>query len=343
MVRRTTWGFDAMPATLKDVARKANVSYQTVWRAIHDLPGILPSTREHVLGVANRLSYRPNRLAGSLRTKRSHTIGLVVFDVSNSYTAQLISGIESEASKRGYSVVLMSSGDDIDRERNAIRSLLERGVDGLILSAAAHGDHRYLRSELPPDFPFVAVNHAVEGISSVTVAVQNREAGKTAALHLLTQGHVAVAGLFRDLANPSSRERYEGFGQELRKAGVAVRRRWMQAGANTIEFASQAVRNIFRTSQRPTALFASTHQLTEGALLGLHDIGLRHGRDVAVVGAPAAGVRHGAAHDQRADRSGRWQADCSGAAASFAVPDLNPPPRCLLETRSGRKPQFSPA
>lgn len=273
-----------MPATLKDVARKANVSYQTVWRAVHDLPGILPSTREQVLLLANRLGYRPNRLAGSLRTKRSHTIGLVVYDVSNSYTAQLISGIECEASKRGYSVLLISSGDDIDRERKAVRSLLERGVDGLILSAAVHGDHRYLRSELPPRFPFVAVNHAIEGISCATVAVRNRDAGKTAALHLLKQGHVAIAGLFRDLANPSGRERYEGFAQELRKAGVAVRRRWIQAGTNTIEFGSQSVRNMFRAQQRPTALFASTHQLTEGALLGLHDIGLRHGRDVAVVG-----------------------------------------------------------
>jgi LacI family transcriptional regulator len=273
-----------MPATLKDVARKANVSYQTVWRAIHDLPGILPSTREQVLHVANRLGYRRNRLAGSLRTKRSQAIGVVVYDVSNSYTAQLVSGIEAEASKRGYSMLLMTSGDDIDREQQAVRSLLERGVDGLILSAAAHGDHRYLRSELPPDFPFVAVNHAVDGMSSVTVAARNREAGKTAALHLLKQGHVAIAGLFRDLANPSSRERYEGFGEELRKAGVAVRRRWMSAGTNTIEFASQAVRDMFRTPPRPTALFASTHQLTEGALLGLHDIGLRHGRDVAVVG-----------------------------------------------------------
>lgn len=273
-----------MPATLKDVARKANVSYQTVWRAVHDLPGILPSTREQVLHLANRLGYRPNRLAGSLRTKRSHTVGLVVYDVSNSYTAQLISGIESEASRRGYSVLLMSSGDDIDRERKAVRSLLERGVDGLILSAAVHGDHRYLRSELPEGFPFVAVNHAVDGMSCATVAVRNREAGKAAAVHLLKQGHVAVAGLFRDLANPSGRERYEGFAQELRRAGVAVRRQWMQAGTNTIEFASQSVRNMFRARQRPTALFASTHQLTEGALLGLHDIGLRHGRDVAVVG-----------------------------------------------------------
>jgi LacI family transcriptional regulator len=284
MVRRTTWGFDAMPATLKDVAREAKVSYQTVWRAVHDLPGILPSTREQVLDLANRLGYRPNRLAGSLRTKRSHTFGLVVYDVSNSFTAQIISGVEAEASRRGYTVLLMSSGDDIDRERQAVRALLDRGVDGLAITAAVHGDHRYLRSELPAGFPFVAVNHAVTGMTSATVAVHNREGGRTAAKHLLKQGHVAVAGLFRDLANESGRERYEGFAQELRQAGVAVRRHWMLAGTNTIEFASESVRTIFRARQRPTALFASSHQLTEGALLGLHDIGLRHGRDVEVVG-----------------------------------------------------------
>lgn len=273
-----------MAATLKDVACKANVSYQTVWRAVHDLPGILPSTRHNILLLASQLGYRPNRLAGSLRTKRSHTIGLVVFDVSNTYTSQLISGIESEATKRGFSVLLMSSGNDFDRERKAILSLLERGVDGLVLSAAAHGDHRYLRTELPEGFPFVAVNHAIKGVPSVTVAACNRQAGRAAALHLLKLHHVHIAALFGDLTNPSNRERYEGFAQALRRAKVPLRRRWVQAGTNSIDFARAAVRGLFRARRPPSALFASTHQLTEGALLGLNDIGLRQGRGVGIVG-----------------------------------------------------------
>jgi LacI family transcriptional regulator len=273
-----------MAATLKEVAREANVSYQTVWRALHDAPGILPSTRERILLLAAKLGYRPNRLAGSLRTKRSTTIGLVVFDVSNTYTAQVISGIEAAAAKRGHSVLLMSSGNDFERERQAIMSLLERGVDGLIVSAAADGDHRYLRTELPEGFPLVAVNHAIPGVPCVTVSARNREAGAEAGDYLIRLGHERIAGLFGNLANSSNHERYEGLVQTLRKRKVPVRSGWMRAQTNSIEFAREAVRAIFDGPKPPTALFASTHLLTEGALLGLRDIGLRHGHGVTVVG-----------------------------------------------------------
>jgi LacI family transcriptional regulator len=273
-----------MPTTLKDVARKANVSYQTVWRAVHDRPGILPSTRESILRLASKLGYRPNRVAGSLRTKRSHTIGLVVYDVSNVYTAQLISGIEAEAARHGFSVLLISSGNEFEREREAVFSLLERGVDGLILSAANHGDRRYLRAGLPKGFPFVAINHAIAGLSAVTVSARNREAARTAAMHLLGQGHTEIAGLFGGLANPSVRERHDGFADTVRDAGLSVHRDWIRTGANSVAFARETVQEMFASSPRPTALFASTHQLTEGALLGLHDLGLRRGKDVAVVG-----------------------------------------------------------
>lgn len=273
-----------MPATLKDVARKANVSHQTVWRAVHDLPGILPTTRQTILQLANELGYRPNRLAGSLRTKRSYTIGLVIFDVANPYASQLVSGIEAEATAQGFSVLLMSSGDDFDRERRAIASLLERGVDGLILSASSQGNHGYLRNELPPRFPLVAVNHAIDGLPCTTVAASNREAGKEAGAYLAKHGHTAISGLFGDIRNPSVRERHDGFLAALRVAKLPVRRQWVRAGTNSVDYARQTVRDMFRVKQRPTAVFASTHQLTEGALLGLNDIGLHHGTAVAVVG-----------------------------------------------------------
>jgi LacI family transcriptional regulator, galactose operon repressor len=273
-----------MAVTLKEVAREANVSYQTVWRAIHDVPGILPSTRDRVRLLAEQLGYRPNRIAGTLRTKRSTMIGVVVFDVSNSYAAQIISGIEKCAAARGHSVLLMSSGDDFQRERNAILSLLDRGVDGLIVSSSAEGDHRYLRTELPKGFPLVAINHAIPGVPAVTIAARNREAGADAGAYLIKAGHRGIAGLFSNLANSSARDRYEGLLQAMRKAKVPVNRDWLRSGPNTIEFARDAVREIFQGADVPTALFSSTHQLTEGALLGLQDIGLRHGHGVTVVG-----------------------------------------------------------
>lgn len=273
-----------MAATLKQVAQAAGVSYQTVWRAVHGYPGILPTTRDKILRSVAQLGYRPNRVAGSLRTKRTETLGLVVFDVSNTYTAQLISGIESEAGKRGYSVLLMSTGNDFNRERAAILSLLERGVDGLIVTGVSQGDHRYLRRELPDRVPLVALSHSISGIQAPTVAARNRDAGVIAAEYLVKLGHKDVGGIFGDLGFGSLRERYDGFTQSLKKEKVPVRKNWIISGANKVEFAREAIRKIFNGPKRPAAFFASTHQLTEGALLGLNDIGLRHGHGVVMVG-----------------------------------------------------------
>ncbi len=273
-----------MPATLKEVAERAGVSYQTVWRALHDAPGILPSTREQILQIAETLGYRTNRLGWSLRTNRTATIGLVVFEVGNAFTAEVTSSIELEATRRGYTVLLMSSGDDIERERNAVRSLMDRRVDGIIMSATPSGDHHYLLRELPKGFPLVAFNHAIRNVPSVTVSARNREAGAAAGEYLIHLGHKRIAGIFGNLANQSNEDRHAGFVSSLRRRKLPIEKNWVRTGPHSVEFARECVKQIFRGKEQPTALFASTYVLTEGALLGLRDIGVRRGTDVAMIG-----------------------------------------------------------
>lgn len=272
-----------MSVTLKHVASNAGVSYQTVWRALHDAPGILPGTRAHVLEVASRLGYRRNSAASSLRTSRSNIIGLVVLDVSNPFTGQLVGGVEAAATEGGRSVMLMNSGDDIARERLAIQALTGRQVDGIILNPSSKGDHSYLLRDLPAGLPLVSINRPIPGVPCATVASRHADVSLAARL-LLDRGHRRIGGIFGERANTPFYYRDLALRRTLKGEGHAMQSRWFRHGANTVAFGRQATRDILSLEDRPTGLFAGGNRLTEGMLLGLRDLGLRQGIDVSVVG-----------------------------------------------------------
>jgi LacI family transcriptional regulator len=272
-----------MGVTLKTVAAEAGVSLQTVWRAIHDAPDIMPSTRAHVLAVSARLGYRRNGIAGSLRSRESKTIGLVVLDVSNPFTSELTRGVEEEASRQGYSILLMNSGDDVGRERAAVAALMERRVDGLILNPSSAGDHTYLLDDLGPGYPLVAINRQIPRVAATTIASRARDIAEAVA-YLAAQGHARIGGIFGNFSNTPFRDRHRHLVAALERHGLAAEGGWLQAGDNSVAFGRAAMRRLLALDVAPTAVVAAGNRLTEGALLGLRDCGKRHGRDLALVG-----------------------------------------------------------
>jgi LacI family transcriptional regulator len=269
--------------TMKDVAREAGVSYQTVSRAINGYPEISPETRKKVLHITERIGYRPNRLAGSLRTSQSNVLGLIVSDVENVFFAEVAGGVEAEATRNGYSMLLANSGEDIARERRAVTSLFERRVDGLIL-APAEGDHGYLRSALPKEFPVVAINRKIELARCGAVLTENEKGARGAVEYLIGRGHKKIGAIVASAGLMTSRERLRGFHAAMAAAGLPVRREWLATGSVRPEGARAAAVKILSMRDRPTAFLTSSHRISEGLFLALKDRGLRHGPDVEIVG-----------------------------------------------------------
>lgn len=269
--------------TLKDVARLAGVSYQTVSRAVNGQPEISAETRENVLRAAQSLGYRVNRVAGSLRSRRTGAIGLVMSDIENAFFAEVVSGVEAEARARGYSVFLANSNEDLEREREVTLGLLERRVDGLII-APAEGDHSYLAEELPKGFPIVAINRQIVHPSCGAVLLKNVEAADTATAHLIAKGNTSIGALVGSLGLMTSQERLQGFRRALERHGLPFVEGWVRHGGLRRETARRAALEILAPAERPTALFTSSNMLTEGALMAMRDLGLRAGRDIDLVG-----------------------------------------------------------
>jgi LacI family transcriptional regulator len=269
--------------TLKDVAHEAGVSYQTVSRAVNGLPEVSPKTSAKIREIAARLGYRPNRVAGSLRTSRSKVIGLILSDVENTFFAEVASAVEAEAAARGYSVILANSGESIERERIAAISLVERRVDGLIITPA-EGSHAYLRELLPKRFPVVAVNRTIDDMACSAVLTENEQGARTAVRYLIDRGHTRIGAVVGSPGLITSRERLAGFVAELRSAGLPLRQDWVGVGGLFPDIARGATTRIMSQPDRPTALFASNNKISEGILLALSELGLKRGRDVDVVG-----------------------------------------------------------
>lgn len=273
------------PVTLKDVAEKAGVSYQTVSRAINGHSDISPKTRERVNRIIEELGYSPNRLAGSLRAKYTKVVGLIVSDIENSFHAEVAAGVEAEAESQGFSVILANSGEDILRERQAVRNLFERRVDGMII-APAGGSHSYIDTDFPKSFPIVAVNRHLDIARCGAVLLENEKAARHAVEYLIGLGITRIGAIVASPELMTSTERLIGVRAALTAAALPIRTEWLGTGRSTMhpEGARAAALRILARDDRPTGLVTSSSRISEGVLIAMKELGLRQGHDVHIVG-----------------------------------------------------------
>ncbi|WP_457093544.1 LacI family DNA-binding transcriptional regulator [Microvirga sp. P5_D2] len=270
--------------TLKDVGREAGVSYQTVSRVVNGTAGVKDETRKRVLEAAQKLGFHPNRVAHSLRTSRSKAIGLIMADIENVFFAEVVGGVEAEASRQGYSVILAHSSEELEREVRAVFGLMERRVDGLII-APADGDHSYLKTALPQHFPLVAINRAITELDCGAVLTDNEAGARAAVQYLIDRGHEKIGAITASANLMTSLERLKGIKAAMKNANLPVREEWIStSGGFRPEIAQIAARNILTQADRPTAIFASHNRIAEGTLLALRELGLNRNRDVEVIG-----------------------------------------------------------
>lgn len=265
--------------TLQDVAQEAGVSIKTVSRVINRENFVKPETAARVLEVAEKLGYRPNELARGLKGHRSRTIGLIITDVSNPFFADCCKTIENVARKRGYSVFLCASGEDVKVEQEYVQLLVRRRVDGLLL-VPAPGAHKYLMQEQLFDVPVVALDRPVKG-ANAEVIVTNRAGAYEATSHLLDHGHSRIAYIGDDRRIYTARKRLEGYRHALTESHLPSNFR-MEAG--TIHAAEEAVRSLMSCSEPPTALVGGNSLITAGIFHVLSCLDLTVPDDMAVIG-----------------------------------------------------------
>jgi LacI family transcriptional regulator len=266
-------------ATMVEVARRANVSVSTVSHVLNGTRHVEGETRQRVLAAIEATGYRQDALARALRRAKTDSIGLVVSDAGEPAFAAMAHGVEHAAVEHGLTLVLANSAEDADRERKAVQTLLDRRVDGLILARAAESDPGLIESLETEKPPTILLDRIFPMLPFDQVGADNRAAMRELSLRLIDRGHTRMAIVAGDTRVPTLHERLDGFTSALFETRQSIQDQHILTG--TEDDGVRAGLRTALTSQRPTAVIASSTPLAVLALRTLAEEGLRVPDDIA--------------------------------------------------------------
>ncbi|RPJ54156.1 MAG: LacI family transcriptional regulator [Acidobacteria bacterium] len=270
-------------ATVQDVAKKAGVAPITVSRVVNNSGYVSKETRERVEAAVTELGYVPNTLARSLRSKRTHTLALVLSDITNPFFTLLARGVEDAASDAGFTVVFCNTDESEKEERRYLELLLQKKVDGILLVPArlAADSVSFIQSQ---GTPVVVLDRRLSEPLTDVVRCDS-ETGAYQLMRLLLQlGHRRIAILSGPPHVSTAIDRVAGCQRAMADFGAADLAVDVYYGSFTHASGGQMARRAVATEPRPSALFAANNFIAIGALRALHDLGVKVPEEMALVG-----------------------------------------------------------
>jgi LacI family transcriptional regulator len=281
--------------TLRDVAREAGVSKVTAARVLGSYGTASPGAKEKVLAAARALGYRPNELARSMTTGRSRTIGVIVGDIENPYFGRAVRGISEVATAAGFDVILANSGEDVGKEQAAVRVLLGKRVDGLIVTPASMSETQHLESVQSSGRPLVLLDRAVPGLKVDSVVTDDRAAAKAATQTLIDAGHRRIAYITATNSdNPIYRgphqislttvmDRIEGFLAAASEAGIETPEQYIRLAATRLGASGKIIADLLSLPHRPTAILASDNVVGLEVFKAIRALGMSIPDDLSLI------------------------------------------------------------
>ena len=267
--------------TIRDVARKAGVSHQTVSRVINGKEGVLPETRALVETAIEQMGYRPNAIARSMARGQTHTLACISPNLTDYTFASVIEGAEVEARQHDY-FMLSSSASDPQAFRALVDELVgHRRVDGLIV-INPYADERF--QYIPKDFPLVFVGASAHEKNICSVSLDDEKVAYEATRHLITLGHTKIALVTGPMEEDCSQDRTEGYRRALQEAGIAFDETMVVEGDWSATSGQSALLSFIEQGRVPTAVFAQNDRMAMGVLRAARDANIKVPSQLAVIG-----------------------------------------------------------
>ncbi|MET1063774.1 MAG: LacI family DNA-binding transcriptional regulator [Arthrobacter sp.] len=278
--------------TVADVAKAAQVSKAQAARALGNYGAVSDDVRERVLAAAEELEYRPNELARSMNTGKSHTIGVVVGDIENPHFGLATRGITDTAKKSGFNVILVNTDEDTDAEIDAVRVLLDKRVDGLIVAPASSVETQHLQRVHDSGRPLVLLDRKAGLMEVETVAVSMTAISYESTRYLLQAGHRRIAfistlrteapysaGMLLDSSQIA--DRLDGMQQAFQEQGLPFPDDLVRLNAGDAESIRRITRDVLLMPDPATAVVASDGLIALSIVEAIQELGLAIPADVS--------------------------------------------------------------
>jgi LacI family transcriptional regulator len=270
--------------TIRDVAQLANVSPATVSKVLNGAPYVSAGARQRVLDAIDKLNYRPNTIARSLRKSHTATIGLVTDDLEGVFTMAMMHSLEEAASAQGFSVFLCNSYGEMARERAHLEVLLAKQVSGIILMSGYKVRERSAPALELGSVPVVYLYQYTRDIEVPCIIPDDLGGGQIGTRHLLELGRRRIALINGPVHFEAVQQRLDGYQQELKAHGVPFDPALVRTGKWHEQSGYELAHELMGLPQPPDAIFCASDSLAAGALDALHELRIRVPEDVSVVG-----------------------------------------------------------
>lgn len=268
---------------IRDIAKRAQVSVATVSHVINKTRHVSDELIGRVEKAMSDLDYQPNLLAGSLRSKKSSTIGLIIPDSSNMLFSGVEKNIEDILFSQNYNVMVCNSAYDISRELEQLNTLRSKMVDGIIIVPATM-DGKHLEKFKNIGIPIIILDRMIPDINVDTVLVDNYKGGYDAAKYLISLGHTDIGYIDRIYDHSHSLGRKKGFLKAFEENGLFFDANNIVRGGFTFNTGVEAVKRLLKENSKITAIFTFNDINAFGAIRGLADLGLKVPADISVIG-----------------------------------------------------------
>lgn len=270
--------------TLRDLAKHAGVSPATVSLVLRKSPLVAETTRARVVEAMRTLGYVYNRGAASLRTQRTHTVGVAINELANPYFAELTAAIERALNRAGFSVFLSNSAENPVHQDHFIETMREHNADGLIMCPAEGTTAASMQQLAECRMPCVQISRYVAGAGIDFAGNDHRRGTFLATEHLISLGHTRIAMIGGNERSSTGVERRKGFMNALAAHGVTLDPDLMVSCPATREGGAEAIKALLARDDPPTAAACYNDVVAFGVMLGLRQMGLEPGQDFAVTG-----------------------------------------------------------
>lgn len=271
--------------TILDIAKELDITFSTVARALNDHPAISKNTKEAVKATAERLGYRKNKIASSLRSGKSNIIGVLVPSLDVSFFSAVVHGIESVMNQNGYSVLLYQSQESFKKEDKGIETLLNSRVDGIIASVAINREDTHTFEDIVTrNIPLAFFDRSLDDLDAPSVTIDDYKGGYMATEHLIQAGYRQIAHITETRNLTIFKERLNGYLDALKDYGLPVREEMIFKGNLSLEFGKICVKEMVQNNIPFDAIFTLEDYTAMGVIQQLKEQKIRIPDEVGVIG-----------------------------------------------------------